>query len=94
MKEEDLLRASRVIVARNVTPQICLAAIAWHSSDGKLSLYYYTHQEPTDQDTGQVEITMTELLAEFPDVLKCETSCTQWFGHAAAGHIVFSAAAA
>jgi len=92
--EEELLMAARVIVARNVTPQVRFAAVTWLASDSKLLLYYYTHQQPTEQDIEEAEIAMTELIAEFPDVLDCETSCTQWVGQSAAGHIVFSAAVA
>lgn len=77
MELHHLLNAARIIVARNVTPQVRRATVNWSASQKKLVLCYFTRQPPSEDDVEECELAMTELIAEFPDVADCETSCTQ-----------------
>lgn len=95
VENNQLLNAARVIVARNITSNVCLAAVAWLPSQSKLRLCYHTLQPPSEEDVEEADIAMTELLAEFPEITDCETVCTQRSvsDEMLDGHVVFTAEA-
>ncbi|GAB2469062.1 hypothetical protein GCM10027082_20720 [Comamonas humi] len=96
MKPEHLINAATSIVERNRSPNLIEARVAWDGSTGVLSLAYVTRKEPSDDDEELCELSMTELLAEFPDVVTAETACFIVGARAVdtVDHIVFQAAAA
>ena len=90
MDKDQLLRAARVIVARNLTSNVLLVLVDWLPGQAKLVLSYLTLQPPREEDREEAEVSMTELLAEFPEVADCETVCAQRSGSdPASGHTVF-----
>lgn len=90
MEMTSLKLAAATIVARNVSPNTSAASVEWCDSSRCLRLHYFVDAPPSDEDEGDVELSMVELLAEFPDVLKAETSMTVGHpDHKHSGALVF-----
>jgi hypothetical protein len=94
VENNQLLSTARVIVARNLTKNVCMAAVTWFPTQGKLCLCYQTVRPPSEKDAEETEIAMAELLAEFPEVIDCETVCIQHSASTDPGSIVVYIAAA
>lgn len=75
MKPEHLLNAATLIVDRNRSPNLVEARVAWDGPTQVLSLAFGTRERPSDEDKEWCELSMAELLAEFPEVVTAETSC-------------------
>jgi hypothetical protein len=90
MEIASLKLAAATIVARNVSPNVGAALVEWTDSSRCLRLHYFVNATPSEQDAGDVELSMAELLAEFTDVLNAETSLTVGLpGHEHSGSVVF-----
>ena len=72
MKSEVLLNASAYIVARNVTENVCAAAINWVPTTSHLALVYEFSSVPSEDDLEHQELALTEVLAEFNDIATAE----------------------
>ncbi|HLU04746.1 MAG TPA: hypothetical protein VKZ94_18410 [Advenella sp.] len=75
MKIQDLLHSATWIVAQNLTPNIVQARIVWNSTARILSLTYVTRKTPSDDDIDLCELSISELIAEYPDIDGAETAC-------------------
>ena len=72
MKSETLFNASAYIVARNVSENVCTAAINWISTTSHLALVYEFSSVPSENDLEHQELALTEILAEFSDIATAE----------------------
>jgi hypothetical protein len=72
MNSTALQLAAEVIVRRNITSNISRAAVFWDSGRSHLRLTYFCNTIPTEEDREWQELSMCELLAEFPEVVTAE----------------------
>ena len=77
MDQQKLQASSQCIVRRNLTNNVAGAAIEWRPLQSELVLTYYVVSSPTEEDSEECEISMAELLAAFPQILKAETKLVQ-----------------
>lgn len=76
MEKTSLTLAATYIIARNVTPNVSAAVVEWEQERRCLGLRYLFDAVPDEEDVSAMELSMAELLAEFPDVAKAETRTT------------------
>lgn len=75
MKPEHLFNAAALIVEGNRSPNLVEARVAWDGPTQVLSLAYGTRERPSHEDKEWCELSMAELLADFPEVVTAETAC-------------------
>jgi len=75
MDKTELYLAGRVIVGRNLTEYVVAATVNWDAETSKLSLRYYVDRDPHEDDEDECEYSMTELIAEYPDIALASTEC-------------------
>lgn len=75
MNPQALRNAATAIVAQNLTENVVAATVAWDERVQLLELKYFFVGTISDDDRESCELCMTELIAEFPEVLSCETAC-------------------
>ena len=72
MEHQALLNASEHVVARNITPNVNMARVHWNAGTSHLTLVFACDSLPSEDDLEWQELAMTELLAEFPEIVTCE----------------------
>lgn len=75
MKTETLQWAAKTIAARNLTEKTVAVTTTWDNKNSRLVVTYYFDGKVTDDDEEISELALTELLAEFPDVVLAESHC-------------------
>jgi hypothetical protein len=68
-----MLTAVHAIVGRNRTDNVREAAFRWAASECRLDLGYYTLSAPTPADAELCELSMAEILGEFPEIKAAST---------------------
>lgn len=76
MNTEAHMNASKVISARNVNSRVKSVSVDWDPLASKLTLTYYINGEPSEEEIELCELSMGELLAEFPEVQAADTKCS------------------
>ncbi len=69
----ELANSSRFIVARNLTPNVAAAFVHWDDKQRHLRLTYVFDRTPSDADEEELELSMAELIADFPDIVSADT---------------------
>ena len=72
MENQALLTAAAHIVARNMTPNINMARVYWSAETSHLKLAFAYDSAPSEDDLEWQELAMTELVAEFPEIVTGE----------------------
>ncbi|CAP45194.1 conserved hypothetical protein [Bordetella petrii] len=80
MDYQALMNASRWIAKNNLTDKVCAVRVGWDNDTSKLTVIYYVDGPPTEDEEDECEITMAELLAQFPDVVQADTECLDYAG--------------
>ena len=75
MKNEALLWAAKTITLRNLTEKTVAATVTWSAMNSKLIVTYYVDGAISDDEEELCELTLTELLAEFSDVIHADSCC-------------------
>ncbi|MGJ7558914.1 hypothetical protein ACSFBI_33630 [Variovorax sp. RB3P1] len=75
MSPQALRNAASVIVARNLTKNVVTATVSWDEKNQLLELQYFVAGAIGDKEQECCEVSLAELAAEFPDILKAETAC-------------------
>ncbi|SEL60169.1 hypothetical protein SAMN05216359_1123 [Roseateles sp. YR242] len=75
MNTEALAKASKLIAARNVNSRVKSVKVGWDAVTSKLTVAYYIDREPSEEEIELCELSMGELLAEFPEVITADTKC-------------------
>lgn len=84
MELSHLLNAAGVIAKRNLSVNVNSVTVEWSQDKAALKLFHYFDLSPTSADLELQELSMCELLAEFPDIRSSECiSLTQPFEEAA-----------
>ena len=74
LEQQALMSASEHIVARNVTDNVSMVRLRWNEATSHLALVFAYSSAPSEDDLEWQELSMTELLAEFPDIVTAEFS--------------------
>jgi len=74
MEIQALLNASKCVIARNVTEIVQAAKVHWNPVSSHLALVYGYKLAPSEDDLERQELAITELLAEFSDIITAECS--------------------
>lgn len=85
MEIVGLMNAAEMVSRRNVNENVVAVGILWDSFESKLTVKYYLDHEPTDDDVELCELSLTELLSEFSDIVIAETACIKADGKAVSG---------
>jgi hypothetical protein len=64
----EMVREARLIVSRNLTGNVAGAKVSFVKSKGHLHLIYYLFDVSTEYDEEERELSMTELIAAFPEI--------------------------
>jgi len=75
MNNQGLMNAASLIAKRNAGGRVVAATVNWDGHDSKLKVTYYVDGIVSDVEQGLCDLTLTELLAEFPDVRRAESHC-------------------
>ena len=75
MDDRSLFLAAQGIIRRNLTEQVAAATVLWHPETRELILHYYCDVPYGESEEELCELSLTELLAEFPDILLAQTHC-------------------
>ncbi|OWT73781.1 MULTISPECIES: hypothetical protein [unclassified Achromobacter] len=75
MEKSALEKAAALIAQHNLTPQVAGVRVGWDEVTAKLVVQYFVDGEVADDERELCELTLTELLAEFPDVRTADTQC-------------------
>ncbi|QNK01354.1 hypothetical protein [Dyella telluris] len=73
MDSDEMLTAVHAIVDRNRTDNVREAAFRWAASECRLDLGYYTQSAPTPDDAELCELSLAEILGEFPGIKAAST---------------------
>ena len=68
MLQSVFKESARYITARNVTPNVAAVTATWDAVTGHLHVTYHLDGPPTDDDEEEMELTVGELVAEFPAI--------------------------
>jgi hypothetical protein len=68
MLQSDFKESARYITARNVTLNVAAVTATWDAATGHLHVTYHLDGPPTDDDEEERELTVAELVAEFPAI--------------------------
>jgi len=83
MDARQLMNASRLIARNNLTDKVLAVRIGWNDDTSRLTVAYYVDGLPSDDEQELCELTMGELLAEFPDIAQADTQCLDYAGRQA-----------
>lgn len=75
MDDQALLLAARAIVRRNLTDQVAGATMRWRSEISEFVLRYYCDASYGAAEEAECELSITELLAEFPEIRHAQAQC-------------------
>lgn len=75
MDSDELMSASKAIVARNVDHHVLAATVFWDGNRSALYLTWYVDRPPSDDDEELCELSLGELLAQFTEVARAYTRC-------------------
>jgi hypothetical protein len=73
MNSEALLNAATFIVRQNASANLISASVEWDRSIACLTITSIFECDPSEDDLEHGELSVAELLAEFPDVVTVET---------------------
>jgi len=73
----DFQKSARYIAARNLTPNVAAVAASWTASTNHVHVTYFLFEPPTADDEEWRELTVGELVAEFPVI---QTACSSFGG--------------
>ena len=72
----DVFKNSASFIAkRNISQRVIRVIATFDQSARHLSVIYVLNGEPSENDREDCELTGSELIAEFPEILTAETSC-------------------
>ena len=74
MHSSSLVTAARLIVARNLTPNVAGVSVTFDGKCGHMVVSYYLHGPATDDDEEWRELTVGELAGEFPEIRTASSS--------------------
>jgi len=75
MEKIVLQRTASLIAKGNVTPQVACVSVDWDGVAGKLTVNYFVDGSINDDERELCELTVAELVAEFPEIRKADTQC-------------------
>ncbi len=75
MTPTALQHAATFIAKGNLTPRVFSVRVDWNESQLHLLVQYFVLGEPGDDERELCELTLTELIAQFPDIQTAETQC-------------------
>ncbi|MCD0505058.1 hypothetical protein [Bordetella petrii] len=75
MDVRELMAASRAIARHNVTDNVLAVAVAWDETASQVTVAYYVDGPPRDDERELCELTLAELLAQFPAIRQARTQC-------------------
>lgn len=75
MNLTQLKNAAEWIVKLNLTDRVRAVRVVWENATSRLTVLYYVDGPPTDAEEEECEITMAELLAQFPEIKIATTQC-------------------
>jgi hypothetical protein len=75
MDDRSLFLAAQLVVRRNLTEQVAAATVLWRPETRELVLHYYCDAPYGEDEEEECELSMTELIAEFSDILLAQTHC-------------------
>ncbi|MGH6861335.1 MAG: hypothetical protein ACRECY_13840 [Phyllobacterium sp.] len=68
MISSSIAAEARIIIARNLTPNVAGADIEFFTATGHFHLTYYLDSAATDADQEERELALCELIAAFPAI--------------------------
>ena len=77
MELAEFKKSAAFIAKRNVSERVAFVLATFDSGTGNLQITYCTDAEPDSEDWDDCELTCSEIIAEFPDVVRAETLCCQ-----------------
>jgi hypothetical protein len=75
MEKNVLERTAALIAQGNVTPQVAYVRVDWDGGMAKLTVQYFVDGSINDDERELCELTLTELVAEFPEICAADTQC-------------------
>ena len=83
MDTNALARAASLIAKGNVNSSISAVRLDWNSALLRVSVLYFVDGDVSDDERELCELTLAELLAEFPEIRTAETQCLPTIDEAA-----------
>ncbi len=69
MLQSDFEKSARYVAARNLTANVAAVGASWNDAAKHMHVIYYLYGPATDDDEEGQELTVGELVAEFPAIM-------------------------